>query len=511
MGPLFSQAELRLTEAREQLELFRVSLSQGVGRELVEAGAFDIEAGGIFEPVEKGLTRVEQFLKATQDLLGFPESKTYLVILQNQNEIRATGGFIGATVEAHITRGTLGEVIYADSTTIDPTPLINNPSAPEPLFWYLWMGRLLFRDANWNPHFPASAETLADLYERGQGSRVDGVIATNKLVGLDLVAVLPGITVPEVEGFLDREQARQYTEGERPYPCSSRHVSTRDKRCFSEDLFQAVLDRLNEGVTPDERRALITLLQDQLERKNILIYTFTQDPGGLLAENGWDGAVPDVAQDFLMVIDSSLPGHTTLAVTRSWDYRVDLTPHGESNAQLLLRYRNDRSSAAPDCRQAAEGGGGCYWNYFRLFLPRAASDVIASPAPLHEGSEKLIWGHRDPDSGRVLEHADAGLEGLTEVGGYITVEPDSILTIPVTYQLGPEVVRQVGEGIYEYRLLLVKQPGMEQDQVRVRVRLPEGSKLVTSAPSGITMEGNVLEFLGVLRENTEIVVIFAME
>ena len=53
VGPLFSQAELRLTEAREQLELFRVSLSQGVGRELVEAGAFDIEAGGIFEPVEK--------------------------------------------------------------------------------------------------------------------------------------------------------------------------------------------------------------------------------------------------------------------------------------------------------------------------------------------------------------------------------------------------------------------------------------------------------------------------
>ena len=508
VGSLLAQAEDRLREAREQLTSLRASLSEGVGGELAEVGGFTDAAGGIFEPVETGLDQVESVITAVQELLGFSAPMTYLVVFQNQNEIRATGGFVGATVEAHVKLGTLERLVYDDSTFIDPPPLINNPPAPEPLFWYLWMGRLLFRDANWSPHFPASAEELTRLYERGRNAQIDGVVATTKVVGLDLVAALPGVTVPGVDGVLDRSLASQYMEGELDYPCTEGHVSERPKRCFDQDLFQAVLDRLQQGVTTDERDGLTRLLLDHLRRKNILLYTFSDRANEFIVASGWDGAVPSTSQDLLLVVDSSLPGHTTRFVSRSWDYDVSLVPGGQSVSQLRVRYQNDRPSGVADCRQAAEGGGGCYWNYFRFFLSRAAHDVTAAPVPLHEGSEKLIWGHRDPDSLRVLKHASAGLEGLTEVGGYVAVEPGSTLTIPVRYWLGPEVVQRVGRDRYEYRLLLVKQPGMERDDVRVRMQLPEGARLVTSSPAGMTMEEGVLEFRGLLEDDTEVVAVF---
>ena len=101
-------------------------------------------------------------------------------------------------MRATINRGQLTDLVFHDSTTVDRLPLTGNPTPPEGLFWYLWMGRLLFRDANWNPHFPASAAKVAEIYHLGQGVKVDGVITGSKLLMLDMVEEFSDITTPGV-------------------------------------------------------------------------------------------------------------------------------------------------------------------------------------------------------------------------------------------------------------------------------------------------------------------------
>ena len=211
-----------------------------------------------------------------------------------------------------------------------------------------------------------------------------------------------------------------------------------------------------------------------------------------------------------MVIDSSLPGHTTAAINRSWDYRVSLVPNGSSTARLDIRYENLRLVPDPDCRQAAEGGGGCYWNYVRVFLPPAAEQVRAPIASLHEGTEKLIWGHRDINSAQVITHAGSGLRGLVEVGGYVVVEPGTVLTLPLAYELHPNVIRGVGSGQYEYRLLLSKQPGIDDDRVSIRVQLPAGARVVASSPPSARASGNTVTWEHTLVRDAELVVVFTL-
>ena len=159
---------------------------------------------------------------------------------------------------------------------MDREPLLDRPSPPEGLFWYLWMGRLFFRDSNWNAHFPSAAAKVAEVYRLGQGVQSDGVVTGSKNLMLDLVEAFGDIKVSGVEGVLTRDITRAYTNGELGYECLPGHASfPRGKRCFDEDVFFALRDRLTTGeVAPLLRGRLVRLIKDQLDRENILIHVF---------------------------------------------------------------------------------------------------------------------------------------------------------------------------------------------------------------------------------------------
>ena len=303
-------AEVTLDDAIRELTLARKevsSLQELLSVRDSEADSFlpSPVLGGVSGLSATSTERVEVLLdeaiSATgflRSFLGLDGARTYLLIGQNQNEIRATGGFIGIAVQVTVDRGQLTELVYQNSTTVDRTPLIDNPEPPEGLFWYLWMGRLLFRDANWNPHFPSSAAKVADLYSLGMGVHVDGVITRNTAVA--------------------------YAEGDFLYQCEPRHNSVRPERCFDEDLFIALKNRLTSKIAPSLRRELVGVVKDHLDLKNILVHIFPPDDDSFLWERGWNGAVSLVDHDYLMVIDSSLPGHSAKRIERAWEY--DLPP-----------------------------------------------------------------------------------------------------------------------------------------------------------------------------------------
>ena len=78
-------------------------------------------------------------------------------------------GTVGGCVRmnAGTREGELKDIHYLESTDVDHLPYEENPAPPEGIFWYLWMGRLLFRDSNWNPHFPDAALQVTELYHEG--------------------------------------------------------------------------------------------------------------------------------------------------------------------------------------------------------------------------------------------------------------------------------------------------------------------------------------------------------
>jgi len=516
-GIALDQAQQELTLARKETASLQELLSlQGIDAQaFLPSAVFDGGSDVSISPTERVEALLDEAIGATKFLrsfLGFEGPRTYLLIGQNQNEIRASGGFIGVAAEAMIDKGELTRLVYLDSFAVDPEPLTNNPFPPEGLFWYLWMGRLLFRDANWNPHFPASAAQVAEIYRLGKGVQVDGVVAGSKALMIDLVGAFGDITVPETEGVLSRETAAALAEGQLPYPCLPRHLSVRSKRCFDEDVFFALNSRLTTtSVAAPVRRRIVELVKDYLDQKNILIHIFPPADDSFLWERGWNGALPPVDHDYLLVVDSSLPGHSTVGVQRSWEYRVSLTPNEPVVAQLRLRYDNSDQPRDEICRQFAWEVYHCYWNFFRVYVSRLAAQIQMPPVPLHEGTLKLIWGYPDADSATTVPDSDTGPSRLTELSGYIAVEPGSVTTIPIQYKLPPEVLRSTAPGVYEYRLLVQKQPGIDHDQVSLAVQLAPNAELLETSPRYSSIRGQWLLFDFTLESDTTVVVSFQMK
>ena len=148
------------------------------------------------------------------------------------------------------------------------------------------------------------------------------------------------------------------------------------------------------------------------------------------------------------------------------------------------------------------------WNYFRVYLPGSATDVVAPLVPLNQGGEKLIWGYSDADSRSSDRSVDVGPARLTEIGGFIDVEPDSVVAVPLEYRLPWETVRSTGPSSYEYRLLIDKQPGIDDDIVNVLVELPPGSEVISVSPEPKVNEGGRIGFELFLDTDKELSIAF---
>ena len=475
------------------------------------AGSANLSAASVAD-VQLVLDRAFETAQFFETFLGFDGPRSYLLLAQNQQEIRATGGFIGAAIRATVDQGELVELDFKDSTTVDllPPTYANNPLPPEPLYWYLWMGRLLFRDANWSPHFPTSAARVADVYRLGQGSQLDGVFTGSKALLVKLTDLIEGIEVPGIDVPLTGEITQAYTDGNLPYACTDRHVSTRGQRCFDEDAFFALYDRLTDGFSGQERASVVQLFRDELAGGNMMAHIFDLNEGRLLWELGWNGAILPVDHDYLQIVDSSLPGHTTESVRRSWEYQVVLHVGRPLESQLRLRYTHLEGLRADRvCRQSVPESSNCFWNYFRVYVPNSAIDMVAPPVPLNQGAEKLIWGYPEADSSSLVRSADVGPARLTEIGGFIAVAPDSVVTVPIEYRLPWGTVRSTGEDSYEYRLRIEKQPGIDNDTGQVLVQLPGGASIIAVSQEPVTNDDGRLVFEFNLDTDKELAITFS--
>lgn len=122
-------------------------------------------------------------------LLDRRSESTYLLLAQNNDELRPTGGFISSIGVITVSRGIPHWVSFKDSYAVEDWKQAH-PDPPEPLRKYMGLDLWVTRDGNWWPDFPTSAQAVAELYTLNQGQQVDGVIAVDMIAAARLVDAL---------------------------------------------------------------------------------------------------------------------------------------------------------------------------------------------------------------------------------------------------------------------------------------------------------------------------------
>lgn len=138
----------------------------------------------------------EEDTPALLKLLGDKEPHTVLILLQNNHELRPTGGFIGnymilETNDGYLTKSDVFDVYSADHQ-------LNEVVTP-PAEILAVNQRWFLRDSNYSAHFPLSADKAAWFLEKENGPGVDTVIAIDQSFIEKLIALTGPVAIPELK------------------------------------------------------------------------------------------------------------------------------------------------------------------------------------------------------------------------------------------------------------------------------------------------------------------------
>lgn len=375
------------------------------------------------------------FLDLLLPLVGHPSENRYLVVLQNSDELRPTGGFLGTIGYIKVKSADMKEMRFDDVYSIDnPISGVWKEQPPASMKQHLGVPAWFLRDRNWSPDFPTSAEDMMRTYlaERalavtGTTDYLDGVIAFTPEFFENILRFTGPVSVDgktfSADNFFD--QLQYDTE----IGFLSQGIPVERRKEILLHLGDALFKKLMQQST-DRIPTLLDLLTDNLAKKSVLFYLRDPRTRSLLDARGWTGRVAGPTGDYLWVIDANLAAlKTDGKMQKEIRYGLDLTT---GLATVTLHYRN--TVRVIDWRHTR------YRDYVRVYVPEGSELVSASGAAANTSIDVM----RDL--------------GKTVFGAFWVVEPGETRDLRLTYRL-PESLLTSMRSTNGYDLLVQRQPG----------------------------------------------------
>ena len=386
---------------------------------------------------------------------GYPSESNLLIVLQNNDELRPTGGFIGTFGLATIKNGEVIFLATSDSYHLD-MPAVGKwqKEPPYPIAKYLDIENWYLRDSNWTPDWPSAAAQIQEIYH-GESAAVglpattfSGVIAINPDFVIDLLKLVGPI---EIQGEIyTPENFQELLQYNVEVAYKDRGVSSWDRKGIINELLEELKNRLF-NLSLEAWPNLITAFNDNIAAKNIQIH-FTNPDLRFLSDNlGASGEMKNPDSDFFMVVDANLAAFKSDAVVKKgiiYNLEADSKNSQGAIAELSLDYKHEGGF---DWRTTR------YRSYTRIYLPRG-SRFISS-----EGFAKNTadWSVSE----------DEALD-KTVVSFFFSLEPGSSRRLTIKYALPDKINQQIQTS--SYNLLVQKQSGRRTEKLDINLNLPGG-------------------------------------
>ena len=437
--------------------------------------------------------------------------KTYLILIQNEDELRPTGGFITAVGKIVIENGKLISWNIEDSYSVDD---INKayPSAPWQLQSFMNIPIMTFRDSNWFPDFPTAVMWARYLYAYTDTSPLNGMITIDQHVLKTLLSVTGPLYVDEINTTVSSDNVEQIMRMQKVQPPADQRTSNWSRKQFMTPIAGAILNKISSGQGLFWEQ-LLKAMKGELDQRHILVDLNDQALSKLLMKRGWDGSVTRSDGDFLMVIDTNMGYNKTNAVVGSnLIYDVGLTDLTNPSSNLAVVHHNSAQGPTEGCQQGSASIDRsnleywypidrCYFDYLRVYSPAGTQLKSATPHAVSRDAMTML-DENVPPRVDILDESIQGLQGfgtLLVVPTGQSVETDFQFNLPAGILKSDLILRDL-----VYQLKVQKQPGTEAIPITVRVHLPQGSKIRSVGPEGFITDGNNLLFNLALSEDVYI-------
>lgn len=368
-------------------------------------------------------------------------TRVFLIMLQNNYEIRPGGGFLGQYAIVKVKNGEVVSAMVEDANLLDQR-ITAKITPPYPLTRKLQLKRWKFRDSNFSPDFPTNVEKAEYFYRLSGGrEKFDGAVAVNSDVFNHVLSITGPITPAGYSTAFTGEDGALKLEEVVEKAYLGDHVSAEAKQARKNIMKKLAAAILEKAVTVNNLPKLASLALEEMRVKNIMINF--KDPAlqEWVRSVHWDGRVAqDWSNDYIMLVDANMGGlKTDYFIKRSINYTVDFT--GEKPLATLV-YTYENTAPRMDWRTTD------YHTYLRAFVPKGSRYLERFMINFVTTKEDL---------------------GKTYFDGYVDVEIGQ-KPVPTTfkYELPATITPE------NYRLLIQKQSGVGVIPVTITLKTKTG-------------------------------------
>jgi len=445
-------AKVKIKNAKAQLAAINANDLNGIFKDkIIYANTLLSEAVGQSE------TALPLF-KYLPELAGYGQEKNYLILFQNNMELRPTGGFIGSygivTVkDGEIIRMTTDDIYNLDKLSKDKLLV----PAPWPMTAYNGQKYLFLRDANWSPDWPTSAKQINWFWteERRIAGlpplNLDGIIAItpdfiSNFLELTGPITADGITFDHDNFTLELEKAVEFDYVKKGIPLSER-------KSIIGDLSKEIIDRLLASSPKDLLKVWMVVKAD-IEEKNIITWLTDPELQNYISQENWSGVVKQAEDDYLYVVDANLAALKTDSVMkREVSYSLTVDKNGDLIGRAAITYTHTGKAVTALISK--------YRTYTRIYVPE---DTWFTRAYLQDNKGVAELG--------LMKEAVIGNEfGKRYLGAYLTVEPGASKTFIIEYRLPEKVKTSYKNGLY--KLSVQKQPGTAGHKLKIDLKFDQ--------------------------------------
>ncbi|HLD92550.1 MAG TPA: DUF4012 domain-containing protein [Patescibacteria group bacterium] len=411
-----------------------------------EINGFLVSQNVNISDIKQKIYYLKKIVSRSSELLGWEKSKKYLILFQNNMELRPTGGFIGSFALITLDKGRMTEMVVNDVYSADGQ-LKGHIDPPEPIRKYLGEANWYFRDSNWDPDFKISAEKAKWFIDKEIDQKVDGVISIDLYLIKSLLKITGPINLVDFNKTITSDNLYDTTQSEVENEFFAGSIK---KASFLTSLSRNLLQEL-KNLPKGKYTAFFKEIYKNLEERHIQIYLDDLNSQEAITGLNYSGQIKMQTdcnlrcfEDSYALIDANLGvNKSNLFIKRSQELSLNLSKNSIHH-ELFINYQNIAGQSL--------GASGIYKNYARLILPQGVTI-------------KGVRAYQTDGSYTNLDYDIVDFESRKDLGFYFEVSPGVINKIQIVWNSPTDKLFEGGE----YRINIRKQSGAEADPLSVKV------------------------------------------
>ncbi len=428
----------------------------------------------------KSAEKMNEILRILPEMIGLDgKRREYMVLLQNENEIRPSGGFIGSFAILAFEGGRFLNFQVSDIYEADGQ-LRGHVEPPEEIKKYLGEAGWYMRDANWQASFPLVSRDVQWFLDKETGRKVDGVIGLNLASVKAVLGVIGEIYVPD---FKEKVSENNLYEQAEFYSDNKFFAGSGQKASFLGGVSKQLMEEIKMAKGNLGQKLLMTVVE-LLDRNEVQISFNNSEAARVIAEAGWDGSIYEgkcsstnseqvgCFADYLYLVEANMGvNKANYFLYRNIEREVEIGEKIIKNKLKIVYENTSKSTNWP---------AGDYKNYLRVYIPAESRVEEVNWSESGQSGKNIV-------SGENLKINRSG--NKNEVGFLVTVPIGKKIEVEVKYSAGIDLSKAT---TFSYLNYVQKQSGYGETNMVSLISIPDNWQINAVEPVASVVGGKLL-------------------